>query len=97
MFTASNATESGLSVMARVADLARFPVDAIERRDAFLVNEADAAVLVWADYDPDVRRVLALVERKGMPVRVIGGPEKKPKTVRKRETEPPRREGMLPD
>jgi hypothetical protein len=60
------------------------------------VSEADAAVIVWKDRDPDVRRVLAPVERKGIPLRVIGGPEKKPK-VRKRETEPPRREGMLPD
>jgi hypothetical protein len=32
-----------------------------------------------------------------LPVRVIGAPEKKPKTVRKRDAEPPRREGMLPD
>ena len=82
---------------ARVADFARFPVDAVERRDAFLVSGADAAVVVWADRDPDVRRVLALVERKGMPVRVLGAPEKNPKTVRKREAEPPRRDGMLPD
>ena len=51
---------------------------------------------MWADRDPDVRRVLVLVERKGMPVRVIGGPERKPK-ARRREAEPPRREGMLPD
>ena len=61
------------------------------------MNEADAAVIVWAERDPDVRRVLALVERKEMPVRVVVAPEKKPKTVRKREAEPPRREGMLPD
>jgi hypothetical protein len=68
------------------------------RRAAFLVNEADAAVIVWADRDPDVRRVLALVERKGMPVRVVGAPEKKPRAMRRRsESEPPRREGMLPD
>jgi hypothetical protein len=62
---------------------------------AFLVSEADAAVIVWADRDPDVRRRLAQVERKGLPVHVIGAPEKKPKTVRKREAEPPTREGML--
>jgi hypothetical protein len=40
--------------------------------DAFLVSEADAAVVVWADRDPDVRRVLALGQRKGIPVHVIG-------------------------
>ena len=39
----------------------------------------------------------ALVERKGMPVHVIGGPEKKPKVRRRSELELPRREGMLPD
>jgi hypothetical protein len=31
-----------------VADFARFPTDADERRDAFLVSEADAAVSVGA-------------------------------------------------
>jgi hypothetical protein len=33
-------------VTARVADFTRFPVDAVERRDAFLVSEADAAVVM---------------------------------------------------
>jgi hypothetical protein len=84
MLAASYATERGLTVTARVADFARFPLDAVERRDAFLVNEADAAVVVWADRDPNVRRVLALVERKGIPVHVIGGPEKKPKARKAR-------------
>jgi hypothetical protein len=79
---ASYTSEPGLAVTARVADFVRFPVDAVERRDAFLVNETDAAVIVWADRDPDVSRVLALVERKGMPVRVVGAPEKRPKAVR---------------
>jgi hypothetical protein len=51
MLAASYATERGLLVTARVADFVRFPVDAVERRDAFLVNEADAAVVVWADRD----------------------------------------------
>ena len=97
MLAASYASERGLAATARVADSVRFPVDAVERRDAFLVNEADAAVIVWADRDPDVRRVLALVERKGMPVHVLGGPGRKPKVRGKSEPEPPRREGMLPD
>lgn len=85
---ASYAATKGLAVTAVVADFVRFPVDAVERRDAFLVNEADAAVVVWSDRDPDVRRVLARVERKGLPVHAIGGPEKKPRAVRS-EPEPP--------
>jgi hypothetical protein len=73
-----------------------FPVDTDERRDAFLVGEADAAVIVW-DRDSSVRRVLELVGRKGIPVHVIGGPEKKPKKVRReRDTQPPVHRG-LPD
>jgi hypothetical protein len=96
MLAASYATERGLTVTARVADFARFPVDAVERRDAFLVNEADAAVVVWADRDPDVRRVLTLVERRGIPVHVLGAPEKKPKTRKVREPEVPNTRG-LPD
>src|SRR5947208_2364984 len=51
---ASCAAAKVLAVTARVADFVRFPVDAVERRDAFLVSEADAAVIVWADRDPDV-------------------------------------------
>lgn len=80
-----------------MADFVWFPVDAVERRDAFLVSEADAVVIVWADRDPDVRRVLVVAEQKGMPVRVIGAPEKKPRAARKRDAEPPMREGTLPD
>jgi hypothetical protein len=92
----SAAAANGLEIVVRVADFGRFPLDAEERRDAFLVNEADAAVVVWDGRDASVRRVLALVERKGIPVHVIGAPQKKPKTVRrKRDPEPPRR--GLPD
>jgi hypothetical protein len=36
----------GLEVT-RVAEFRRFPVDAVELRDTFLVGEADAAVVVW--------------------------------------------------
>jgi hypothetical protein len=96
MLAASYATANGLQVVARVPDYRRFPIDAVERRDAFLVNEADAAVVVWADRDPDVRRVLALVERKGIPAHLVGGPEKKPKARRESEPEPPMHRG-LPD
>jgi hypothetical protein len=59
-----------LEVVTRVAD---------ERCDAFLVNEADAAVVVWNGRDASVRRALALVQRIGIPVHVIGAPVKKPK------------------
>jgi hypothetical protein len=73
MLAASYAAAKGLTVTAVVADWKRFPVEAEERRDLFLVGQADAAVVVWAERDPAVRRVLALVERKGVPVHVIGG------------------------
>src|SRR5262245_40463779 len=79
MLAASFAAERGLTVTALVPDYGRFPAEAAEeRRDGILVAEADAAVVVWAGRDPDVRRVLARVERKGIPVHVIGGPARKP-------------------
>ena len=93
MLAASYATERGLVVTPRVADFRRFPVDAVERRDAFIVGEADAAVVVWKDRDPEVARILALVERKGLPVRVLGAPEKKPRARRSRETDVPNTRG----
>src|SRR5262245_7141802 len=95
MLAASYATANGLEVVTRVADFRRFPLDAEERRDAFLVGEADAAVVVWDARDGAAQRVLALVERKGIPVHVIGAPAKKPRVRREREPEPPRR--GLPD
>ena len=45
MLAASYAAERGLNVMALVPDFDRFPVDAVERRDAFLVAEADVVKL----------------------------------------------------
>jgi hypothetical protein len=96
MLAASYATERRPTVTARVADFGRFPVEAAERRDAFLVNEADAVVVVWADRDPDVSRLLAMVERRGSPVHVLGAPAKKPKARKVRESEPPNLRG-LPD
>jgi hypothetical protein len=65
------------------------------RRNTFLVNEADAALVVWDGRDPTVRRVLELVERKGIPLHVIGAPPKK-SARRVRITELPPRRG-LPD
>jgi hypothetical protein len=49
MLAAGYANESELMVAALVPDFRRFPVDAIERRDAFLVSAADAAVVVRGD------------------------------------------------
>lgn len=96
MLAASYGAANGLEVVVRVPDYRHFPTDAEERRDAFLVGEADAAVVVWADRDPEVRRVLELVQRRGIPVHVIGAPPKKLKKVR-RDPEAPARDGMLPD
>jgi hypothetical protein len=97
MLAASYGAANGLELVTRVADFGRFPLDADERRDAFLVNGADTAVVVWDGLDSAARRVLRLVERKGIPVHVIGGPQKKPKTVRReRDSEPPSQRG-LPD
>ena len=51
----------------------------------------------WRQQSAAVQRVLALVERKGIPFHLIGGSEKKPKKVRReRESELPMRRG-LPD
>jgi hypothetical protein len=72
MLAASYATERGLRMTALVPDFRRFPVDAVERRDAFLVSAADAAVVVWDERTPELRRVLALVARRRLPVHVIG-------------------------
>src|SRR4051812_27296764 len=72
MLAASYAAERGLAVTALVPDYGRFPAGAAEeRRDVLLTAGADAAVVVW-DGDPAVRRVLALTERKGVPVHVVG-------------------------
>jgi ABC-type sugar transport system substrate-binding protein len=95
LLAASYAAERGLTVRALVPDFRRFPVDAADRRDAFLAAEADAAVVVWEDRAAAVRRVLALVERRGIPVHVIGGPPK-PRGRRVPDPEPPPPRG-LPD
>jgi hypothetical protein len=97
MLAACSATERGLAIRALAPDFRRFPVDALERRDAFLVSEADA-VVEWDGRNPDGRRVLALVERKEILVHVIGRP---PRVRWRRRTdpepEPLRPKGMLPD
>ncbi len=87
MLAASYAAERGLTVTALVPDFTRFPVDAVERRDAFLVAEADAVVVVWDGRDESVRRVRALAERRGVPLHVIGAPEGK-RAAARRVTDP---------
>jgi hypothetical protein len=95
LLAASSATERGLKVAALVPELRRFPVDAVDQRDAFLVGAADAAVVVWDGCDLNVQRVLALVERRGLPVHVVGGPPRvKARKVRDPEPLAPR---GLPD
>jgi methyl coenzyme M reductase subunit C-like uncharacterized protein (methanogenesis marker protein 7) len=77
-----------------IAEFRRFSVDAPEPRDAMLVAMADAAVIVWDECDPALRRVLQLVERKSIPVHVIGAPEKqKVRKVRGPEETMPTRRG----
>ena len=51
----------------------------------------------WDGRDPALARVLKLAERKGIPVHVIGGPQRKPTGVKCiPDLEPPERRG-LPD
>jgi hypothetical protein len=83
LLAASYALERGLVVTALVPDFHWFPVDAVERRDAFLVSATDAAVVVRDERDPNVRRLQVLVDRRGIPVHVIGGP---PRVKVRRET-----------
>ena len=97
MLAASYATLCDLKLTALVPDFRRFLVDAVARRDAFLVSQVGAVVVVWDGRDPNVRRVLELVERKGLPTHVLGlRPTKaKVRRVTLPETSQPR--GMLPD
>jgi len=95
LLAASCATERGLAVTALVPDFRRLRVDALGRRDAFRVSAADATVVVWDQRAPNPRRVLALVEKKGIPIHVLGGhPRRKVRHTEEPE-EDPRRE--LPD
>ncbi|QJX00040.1 DUF2493 domain-containing protein [Frigoriglobus tundricola] len=96
MLVASYATVRGLKLTTFVPDYRRFPGDAEERRDAYLSAEADAALVVWDGRDPGVRRLLELVERRGVPVHVIGRPSR----VRRRRIADPEEQGPvrgLPD
>ena len=97
MFAVSYAAERGLSVAALVPDFGRYPaVAAVDRRDAELVAMAEAAVIVWDDRDPAVRRVRSMVEAKGIPVHIIGGDTPRAKAKRTAPPEVESRRG-LPD
>jgi hypothetical protein len=100
MLAASYAPERGLTCTALVPEFVRFPEAAtVERRDAKLAAEADAAVIVWDERDPATRELRALIEAKELPVHVLGEPAKSPKARRVRDPEAPgaKRHGMLPD
>ena len=98
VFAASYATECGLKVTALVPEYGRLPeAAALEKRDGELVRLADAAVVVWSDREPSVRRLLALVEAKGIPVHVRGSGEPPPRTKPVEEEEVPRERRGLPD
>lgn len=74
----SYALDRGLRLVAYPLDLDRFAVDSVaaERRNARMVADADAAVVVWDRIDPDLGDLLGRCKRKGIPVRVLapGGP-----------------------
>jgi len=70
---------------------------AVEKRDLELVARADAAVVVWCARDAGVRRFLALVEARGIPVHVVSAPVPGVKARHARDEEPRRPRGMLPD
>ncbi len=83
MLAASYAAAHGLEVVTHAADVERYPLEAEQRRDLLLVGESDAAVVMWDESDAGVRRVLELVERKGIPVHVIVGPRTRGKVKRR--------------
>ena len=75
----SYALERGLVLVPYPIDFDRHPVDsvAVERRNARMVADADAVVVVWDRIDPDLGNLLGRCKRKEIPVRVLvpGPPE----------------------
>ena len=97
MLAASYAAERGFCVAALVPDFGRHhAVAAVGRRDAELVAQAEAALIVWDDRNPAARGLRSLVEARGIPVHVIGGDTPRAKVQR---TAPPDQEARrgLPD
>jgi hypothetical protein len=52
-------------------DYDQFPVVAVEKRNARMVADADAAVVVWDRTDRDLADLLGRCRRKGIPVRLL--------------------------
>jgi hypothetical protein len=69
----SYAVERGLRLVPHPLNLERDRTDelAAQRRNAGLVAEADAAVVVWDRADRDLGDLLGRCKRKGIPVRVL--------------------------
>ncbi len=57
-----------------VTPITRYPLDVRESPLMGLVGKVDAAVIVWPGVDPETKELLALVEKKGLPVHVVQTP-----------------------
>jgi hypothetical protein len=95
----SYAVERGLVLVPYPLDLERDRTDelAAERRNAGLVADADAAVVVWDRTDRDLGDLSGRCKRKGIPVRVPapGAPDEA--TLPGAERRHADRAGMPPD
>jgi hypothetical protein len=80
-----------LDVVQHRADHQTHPLlfDADQVRNAELVRNADAAVLVWGEFDGVLRDLLVRCKAKGIPVRVLGAGSPSPPPER------PTRRGLL--
>ena len=69
----SYAVDRGLPLVPYPLDLERDRTDelAADRRNARLVADADAAVVVWDRLDRDLGELLGRCKRKGIPLRVL--------------------------
>jgi hypothetical protein len=69
----SYAVERGLTLVPHPLNLDRDRTDelASQRRNADMVADADAAVVVWDRIDRDLADLLGRCRRKGIPVRVL--------------------------
>jgi hypothetical protein len=65
----SYAVERGLHLIPVPLDFEHYPFNAPERRNARMVADADAAVVVWDKVDAVVGDLLGRVIRKGIPYR----------------------------
>jgi hypothetical protein len=71
-FAACYARARGLPLVVMLPDHERHPGDAIDKRNSFLVAEADAAVLMADDrYQPQVDRLVQMMRTKGARVATV--------------------------